>query len=182
MLTWFSYSMMKCVSLSTWKVQCPQSDLGSFDKLLHVRKHAIKIPKFHVCISLLWGHGVAWSHGIYRQTSHTSGTLIGDKTVDHFWSIACRRCSSYIFILYVTHGFNGLGKDNWKTRRETFNFGNLVQLILKVWRHSFFKKGEHIQTALVSIFKVSVLIYVHVLVCLLLDDKPLSELIATYNH
>ena len=33
---------------------------------------------------------------------------------------ACRRCSNYIFIFYLTPGFNGLGKDNCKTRQETF--------------------------------------------------------------
>ena len=32
------------------------------------------------------------------------------------WSIACRRCSNYIFILDLTPGFNGLGKGNCKTR------------------------------------------------------------------
>ena len=40
------------------------------------------------------------------------------------WSIAYRRCSNYIFILDLTPGFFGLGKDNCKTRRETFNFEN----------------------------------------------------------
>ena len=34
-----------------------------------------------------------------------------------------RRCSNYIFILDVTPGFNGLGKDNCKSRRETLSFG-----------------------------------------------------------
>ena len=38
------------------------------------------------------------------------------------WSIACRRCSNYIFILNLTPGFNGLGKDNYKMRREAFKF------------------------------------------------------------
>ena len=36
------------------------------------------------------------------------------------WSIAYRRCFNYIFILDLTPGFNGLGKENCKTRRETF--------------------------------------------------------------
>ena len=43
----------------------------------------------------------------------------------------CQRCSSYIFIL-LNISFNVLGKDNCKMRRETFKFGNLVQLILEV--------------------------------------------------
>ena len=50
------------------------------------------------------------------------------------WSIACRRCANYIFILDLTPGFIGLGKDNCKTRRETFKFGDLVWLILEILR------------------------------------------------
>ena len=45
-----------------------------------------------------------------------------------------RRCSNYIFILDLTHGFIGLGKDNYKTRRETFKFGDLVRFILEILR------------------------------------------------
>ena len=42
------------------------------------------------------------------------------------WSVACRRCSSYISILDLISGFNELDKDNCKTRRETFQFLDLV--------------------------------------------------------
>ena len=49
------------------------------------------------------------------------------------WSSACR--SNYVFILDFTPGFNELGKDNCKTRRETFKFWDLVRLILEVWRY-----------------------------------------------
>ena len=48
-------------------------------------------------------------------------------------STACRRYSNFIFILDLTHGFNGLGKDNRKTRRETYKFGDSVRLILDVY-------------------------------------------------
>ena len=34
------------------------------------------------------------------------------------WSIACRRCSNYIFVLRLTPGFNILRKHNCKSRRE----------------------------------------------------------------
>ena len=53
------------------------------------------------------------------------------------WSIACRRrrCSNYIFILNLTPGFNGLGKDKYKMRREAFKFWDLVQLILETLRY-----------------------------------------------
>ena len=37
-------------------------------------------------------------------------------------SIACQRCSDYIFIFDWTPGFNGLGKDNCKAKRETLSF------------------------------------------------------------
>ena len=35
------------------------------------------------------------------------------------WSIACQRCTKYIFIIYLTPGLNGLAKDNCNTRWET---------------------------------------------------------------
>ena len=50
------------------------------------------------------------------------------------WSIACRHCSNYIFILDLTPGFNILHKDNCKMRRETFKFGYLVCFIIDTWR------------------------------------------------
>ena len=48
---------------------------------------------------------------------------------------ACRRCSNYIFVLNLTHGFNELGKDNYKMRREAFKFWDLVRLILETSRY-----------------------------------------------
>ena len=42
------------------------------------------------------------------------------------WNIACQRCSNYIFILNLTPGLNGLGKDNYKMRQEAFKFWDLV--------------------------------------------------------
>ena len=50
------------------------------------------------------------------------------------WSIAGRRCSNYIFILDLTPGFSGLGKDNCKPRRESFKIWDLVELKLEVLR------------------------------------------------
>ena len=37
--------------------------------------------------------------------------------------------------LHSRPGFNGLHKDNCKTRRETFSFWDLVRLILEAWRY-----------------------------------------------
>ena len=36
------------------------------------------------------------------------------------WRITCRRCPKYIFILDLTHGFNGLGKDNCNSKVDHF--------------------------------------------------------------
>ena len=46
--------------------------------------------------------------------------------------MASQRCSNYIFIVNLTPDFNGLGKLNCKTRRESFNLGGLVCLILEI--------------------------------------------------
>ena len=51
------------------------------------------------------------------------------------WSIACRCCSNYIFILDLTLFFNGLDKDNCETRWERFIFLDLVRLVLDVLRY-----------------------------------------------
>ena len=42
--------------------------------------------------------------------------------------------SNYIFILDLTPDVNGFGKDNWKRRRESFKFWDLVRYILEILR------------------------------------------------
>ena len=54
---------------------------------------------------------------MYRQVSNISSTLVGNS----------------IFILDLTPSFIGLDKDNCKTRREAFKFGDL-RLILEILR------------------------------------------------
>ena len=66
----------------------------------------------------------------YRQTSNISRTLVGNKLVDHSDVVG----ASHVFILDLTYDFNGLDKDNCKTRRETFNSCDLVRLILEILR------------------------------------------------
>ena len=51
------------------------------------------------------------------------------------WSIACRRCSNYIFILGLTPGFNILRKDNCMPGRETFKVWDSVRRILETLRY-----------------------------------------------
>ena len=70
-----------------------------------------------------------------QYKTHLSGQL-NCRSLRCSWSIACRRCSNYIFILDLTPGFKGLGKDNFKTRWESFKFWDLVQLILETLRYT----------------------------------------------
>ena len=83
------------------------------------------------------------SHGLnisYRQVSNYKMHLSRQWncwSLRCSWSIACWRCSNYIFILDLTPGFNGLGKDDYMTRWESFKFWDLVRLILEILRHTF---------------------------------------------
>ena len=78
----------------------------------------------NTCWLWLW-HAYPLFNLYYRQTSNISRTLVANKIVDHSDVVrdARRCCSNYILILDLTPGFNGLGKDNYKTRREPFKFG-----------------------------------------------------------
>ena len=53
------------------------------------------------------------------------------------WSIACRCCFNYIFILGLTPGFDILRKGNCKPTRETFKFWDSVLLILETWQYIY---------------------------------------------
>ena len=52
------------------------------------------------------------------------------------WSIACRRCSNYIWVIDLTSGFKGFGKDSHRTVWESFKCWDLVRLILETWRYT----------------------------------------------
>ena len=71
---------------------------------------------------------------MYCQVSNLSRTLTGNKIVD-YWDVVGSSpvgLPNYIFIPDLTPDFIWLGKKNCKTRRETFNFGDLVCLILDI--------------------------------------------------
>ena len=83
-----------------------------------------------------------WAMGYLLRVQRSNGNtfkplisvtpLVSYKIIDHSDAVgafAYRRCPNYIFILDLTPGFNGLGKDNSKMRRETFKFWVLVHLI-----------------------------------------------------
>ena len=119
--------MLAVISSQFRKTSCyiPKSDIGcsviistfsQFTKTGH-RQHSTAF---------------SWIKIVYHQTSDISRTIVGNKNcwlLRGSWTIACWRCSNYIFIFDLTPGFNGLGKDNCKTRRETFKFGDLVYYI-----------------------------------------------------
>ena len=74
---------------------------------------------------------------VYRKTSSIIHTLVSNTIVDHSDVVGaspCRRCSNYIFILDLTSGFKGFGKDSRKTGQESFKCWDLVRLILETWR------------------------------------------------
>ena len=74
----------------------------------------------------------------YRQTSNVNRTLVGIfYHSDVFGSSHVGVAPTCIFILGLTLGFNGLGKDNGNTRRKTFKFWDLVRLILEIWWKEF---------------------------------------------
>ena len=61
-------------------------------------------------------------------------TLVGNKCVDHSDVVGASPVGAAPTTSSFSLGFNGLGKDNCKTRRETFLFWDWVRLILENWR------------------------------------------------
>ena len=82
----------------------------------------------HLMIRLLTGllNG-STNCNMYRKTSNIICRLLRCS-----WSIACRRCTNYIFILNYTPGFSILHKGDCKTRRATFKFWNIRDFTLYV--------------------------------------------------
>ena len=87
-------------------------------------------------------------HINYRQTFDITDTYNGHPSRDSNcwslrcnWSIACRGCSNYIFILYLTSSLNGLDKNSCLIRRDTFIFCDLV-----VWYYRL--DGKHTLTGI----------------------------------
>ena len=74
---------------------------------------------------------------IHRKTSNIRRNLVSNKIADHSDVVGASPVG--IFIPHLTTGFNGLGKDNCKTRWETFKFWDLVWLILEVWWYVLIK-------------------------------------------
>ena len=82
----------------------------------------------------------------YRHTSNISRTLVSNNIADHLDAIGASTagCSIYILILDLKPGFIGVGKDNRKARWETFMLGDLVRLILEIWRYMLIICGNYV--------------------------------------
>ena len=77
---------------------------------------------------------------MYRQVSNISHTLAGNEIFYHSDVVGASpvdAAPTTFFILVLTPGFNRLGKDKCKTRRESFKFWDLVRLILETLRYMF---------------------------------------------
>ena len=79
-----------------------------------------------------WRHSSRYRHFVRVSTGHWPVTRSFDFSICTWtncwslrcsWSIACRRCSNYIFILDLALGFNMLHKDKCQAKPETFQFG-----------------------------------------------------------
>ena len=71
-----------------------------------------------------------------RQISNISRTLVGKKLIDHSYVVGASPVGAVpttSSLSTLTPGFNELGKNNWKTRRETFELWDFVLLILDVY-------------------------------------------------
>ena len=72
-------------------------------------------------------------YATYCQISNISCTLMGYKIVDYSDVIGASPVGAApTTSSFSTPGFNELGKENCKTRRETFKLRGLVRLILEV--------------------------------------------------
>ena len=116
-----------------------QTQNQPWDVLCHIALISIPIPTLHQYNTL---HLYLSSHfSLHHQTSNISCTLVGNKLVDHSYvvaaSTASQHCSNYIFILDLTPGFNGLGKQRQmqdETRNiQVFLFGALYTRGLTVF-------------------------------------------------
>ena len=71
----------------------------------------------------------------YQQSSNISHTLVGNKIVDHSDVVGASPVGAAPTTLSFSTWHLAV-MDQVKTRRETSKFGDLVRLILEVWRYS----------------------------------------------
>ena len=74
----------------------------------------------------MWNCARVWNVGSFWRTHHISPNvsriLVGNKVVNHSDVVgASSVCAARTTSSFLTIGFNGLDRDNCRTRRETFN-------------------------------------------------------------
>ena len=124
-----------------WTMWCDQRK--RIFKTLMARIHA-QVCDEPLHLLMAWHSYVALSTGtlkvtfgsIYRKVSNIRRTLLVNKVVDHSDVVGASPVGARLQVhLHSQPGFNGLGKDNCKTRRETSMFRDWVRLILENWRY-----------------------------------------------
>ena len=90
----------------------------------------------------------------HRQNTGISRTLVGNVIVDylvgniivdHSGVVGASPVGAAPTTSSLSTGFNGLGNDNCKTRRETFEFLDLVRLMLEAWWYLFQSHVAHFE-------------------------------------
>ena len=72
----------------------------------------------------------------YRKTSNINRTIVGNNIVDNSDVVGASPVGAApTTSSFSTPGFNGLSEDNCKRIQETFNFFDLVRLILEALRY-----------------------------------------------
>ena len=121
---------------------------------------------------------------VYRQVSNIRRTFVGNENCRLLrcsWSIACRRCSNYIFILDSTHRLIGLTEDNCTTRRETSKFGDLMRLILEILRYIYYVRMAYDGRNLHMLYIQSLAIRMHAIILVLQNYAGLSMNVSFYT-
>ena len=147
---------------SFWKCQKSLSSiiLRSFIPLVFISNFITSAPKIkkkgkkycYTCISCSYPIDIA-------TISHWTSYKMLLSIQYNCWSlrcscsIACWRCSNYIFILDLTPGCNGLGRGNWKSRWGSFKFWNLVPLISRILQNNSLIGHWDMLLSLLSTFK-----------------------------
>ena len=112
-----SYTSFHCLNHYCWYHRHPTRvyhlDCDTICRVV-CKEHGFYCPKVQFCSE---------PSQIYRKISNIKCTFVGNKIIDHSdvvgaSPVTCRRCSNYIFILYLTTGFSGLGNNNCKTRQK----------------------------------------------------------------
>ena len=113
--------------MASWSTQHLSGCAEGRTVLVEIRNSCKRVC---ACIVLYYSHPLMWWNCRSLRCS---------------WSIACRRCSNYIFILDLISDFKGFGKDRHKTLRESFKCCDLVRLILETWRYTMIQTHNSCQ-------------------------------------